>query len=138
MALTGQAKTDYQREYMRRHRRAKLERSGGLVRSKRLPEDEQTEPPEQQDQELIERLMQVTRERDQLRKELELVIHRGAEPRPVGPDHPSRCSVCRKRRDQVKAMFTNPRPHDQFFVCNECISEMHRRCNEIIAQKRNG
>ena len=79
MALTGQAKTDYQREYMRRHRRAKLERSAGLVRSKRLPEDEQTEPPEQQDQELIERLMQVTRERDQLRKELELVIHRGAE-----------------------------------------------------------
>ena len=138
MALTGQAKMDYQREYMRRHRRAKLERSAGLVRSTRLPEDEQTEPPEQQDQELIERLMQVTRERDQLRKELELVIHRGAEPRPVGPDHPSRCSVCRKRRDQVKAMFTNPRPHDQFFVCNECISEMHRRCNEIIAQKRNG
>ena len=126
MALTGQAKTDYQREYMRRHRRAKLERSAGLVRSKRLPEDEQTEPPEQQDQELIERLMQVTRERDQLRKELELVIHRGAEPRPVGPDHPSRCSVW------------NPRPHDQFFVCNECISEMHQRCNEIVAQKRNG
>jgi hypothetical protein len=72
MALTGQAKTDYQREYMRRHRRAKLERSAGLVRSKRLPEDEQAEPPEQQDQELIERLMQVTRERDQLRKELSL------------------------------------------------------------------
>ena len=119
MALTGQAKTDYQREYMRRHRRAKLE---------------QAEPPEQQDQELIERLMQVTRERDQLRKELELVTHRGAEPRSVGPDHPSRCSVCRKRRDQVKAMFTNPRPHDQFFVCIECISEMHQRCNEIIAQ----
>jgi len=34
----------------------------------------------------------------------------------------------------VKAMFTNPRPHDQFFVCNECIGEMHQRCNEIIAQ----
>ena len=47
MALTGQAKMDYQREYMRRHRRAKLERSAGLVRSKRLPEDEQGEPPEQ-------------------------------------------------------------------------------------------
>ena len=133
MALTGQAKTDYQREYMRRHRRAKLERSAGLARYKRPPEDEQTEPAEQ-DQELMERLMQVTRERDQLRQELELVTHRGTEPRPVGPDHPARCSVCRKRRDQVKAMFTNPRPHDQFFVCNECIDEMHRACNDFIAR----
>ena len=120
MALTGQAKMDYQREYMRRHRRAKLERSAGLVRSTRLPEDEQTEPPEQ-DQELIERLMQVTHERDRLRQELELVTHRGTEPRPVGPDHPARCSVC-------------PRPHDQFFVCNECIDEMHRACNDFIAR----
>ena len=33
-------------------------KGAGLVRSKRLPEDEQTEPPEQ-DQELIERPMQV-------------------------------------------------------------------------------
>jgi hypothetical protein len=126
MALTGQAKTDYQREYMRRHRRAKLERSAGLVRSKRLPEDQQAEPPEQQDQELIERLMQVTRECDQLRKELEFVTHRGAEPRSVGPDHPSRCSVCRKRRDQVKAMFTNPRPHDQKSLRHREIARRER------------
>jgi ClpX C4-type zinc finger len=63
------------------------------------------------------------------------VAQRGAQPpKPVGPDHPSRCSVCLKRRDEVKAMFTNPRPHNQFFVCNECIAEMHQACNEIIAR----
>ena len=55
---------------------------------------------------------------------------------PVGT--PAALAARAATRDQVKAMFTNPRPHDQFLVCNECISEMHQRCNEIIAQKRNG
>jgi hypothetical protein len=132
MALTGQANTD--REYMRR-RRAKLAQAVGLgSQPKRLlPDDERATAPEQ-DQELIERLTQVTRERDRALQELELA-RRAVQLKPVGPDLPSRCSVCLKRRDEVKAMFTNPRPHNQFFVCNECISEMHHRCNEIIARE---
>jgi hypothetical protein len=132
MALTGQANTD--REYMRR-RRAKLAQAVGLgSQLKRLlPDDERATAPEQ-DQELIERLTQVTRERDRALQELELA-RRAVQLKPVGPDLPSRCSVCLKRRDEVKAMFTNPRPHNQFFVCNECISEMHHRCNEIIVRE---
>ena len=130
MALTGQAKTDYQREYMRR-RRAKLAQAAGLgSQLKRLlPDDELATVPEQ-NQELIERLTRMTRERDRALQELELA-QRAVQPRPVGPDHPSRCSVCLKRRDEVKAMFTNPRPHNQFFVCNECIAEMHQPCTDM-------
>jgi hypothetical protein len=67
MALTGQANID--REYMRRLR-AKLVQAAGLgSRLKRLssdeplPDDERATAPEQ-DQELIERLAQVTHERD--------------------------------------------------------------------------
>jgi ClpX C4-type zinc finger len=134
MALTGQAKTDYQRDYMRR-RRAKLAQSARLDSQPRspLPDDEQATLL-QQNKELVERTTRVTRERDRALQELE-VAQRGAQPpKPVGPDHPSRCSVCLKRRDEVKAMFTNPRPHNQFFVCNECIAEMHQACNEIIAR----
>jgi hypothetical protein len=133
MVLTGQAKTDYQRDYMRR-RRAKLAQSARLDSQPKgpLPDDEQAALLEQ-NQELIEQLTRVTRERDRALQELEFA-QRAVQPRPVGPDHPSRCSVCLKRRDEVKAMFTNPRPHNQFFVCNECISEMHQRCNEIIAR----
>jgi hypothetical protein len=134
MALTGQAKTDYQRDYMRR-RRAKLAQSARLDSQPKSPllDDEQAALLEQ-NKELIERITRVTRERDRALQELE-VAQRGAQPpKPVGPDHPSRCSVCLKRRDAVKAMFTNPRSHNQFFVCNECIDEMHQACNEIIAK----
>jgi uncharacterized membrane protein YccC len=137
MALTGQANID--REYMRR-RRAKLVQAVGLgSRLKRLssdeplPDDERATAPEQ-DKELIERLAQVMQERDRALQELELA-RQAVQLKSVGPDLPSRCSVCRKRRDEVKAMFTNPRPHNHFFVCNECISEMHQRCNEIIARE---
>ena len=85
------------------------------------------------------RIDELTQERDQARRELDqalqnLELARSVQPRAVGPGLPSLCSVCRKRRDEVKAMFTNPRPHNQFFVCNECISEMHQRCNETIAK----
>jgi hypothetical protein len=134
MALTGQAKTDYQRDYMRR-RRAKLAQSARLDSQPKspLPDDEQAALLEQ-NKELVERITRVARERDRALQDLE-VAQRGAQPpKPVGPDHASRCSVCLKRRDEVKAMFTNPRPHNQFFVCNECIAEMHQACNEIIAR----
>jgi hypothetical protein len=134
MALTGQAKTDYQRDYMRR-RRAKLTQSARLDSQPKspLPDDEQAALLEQ-NKELVERITRVARERDRALQDLE-VAQRGAQPpKPVGPDHASRCSVCLKRRDEVKAMFTNPRPHNQFFVCNECIAEMHQACNEIIAR----
>ena len=134
MALTGQAKTDYQRDYMRR-RRSKLAQSARLDSQPKspLPDDEQAALLEQ-NKELVERITRVARERDRALQDLE-VAQRGAQPpKPVGPDHASRCSVCLKRRDEVKAMFTNPRPHNQFFVCNECIAEMHQACNEIIAR----
>ena len=85
------------------------------------------------------RIDELTQERDQARRELDqarqnLELARCVQPRAVGPDLPSRCPVCRKQRDEVKAMFTNPRPHNQFFVCNECIDEMHRACNDFIAR----
>jgi hypothetical protein len=68
----------------------------------------------------------------QARQELELA-HR-VQPRAVGPDHPNRCSVCLKQRNAVKAMFTSPRRHHQFSLCNECIDEMYRVSNEFIAK----
>ena len=85
------------------------------------------------------RIDELTQERDQARRELDqalqnLELARSVQPRAVGPDNPSRCSVCLKQRSAVKAMFTNPRRYHQFYVCNECISEMHQRCNEIIAK----
>src|SRR6516165_12818884 len=85
------------------------------------------------------RIDELTQERDQTRRELDqalqnLELARSVQPRAVGPDNPSRCSVCLKQRNAVKAMFTNPRRYHQFYVCNECISEMHQRCNETIAK----
>jgi hypothetical protein len=129
MALTGQAKTDYQRDYMRR-RRAKLAQSAGTAQSKRPPEDEQAEPSERDQDDLIERLTQVTRERDQARQELEL---RAVQPRAAGHDDPGRCFVCHKRRDEVRVMLKFPRPYFLLFLCDECFVEGHQRCNEIIA-----
>ena len=66
MVLTGQAKTDYQRDYMRR-RRAKLAQSARLDSQPKgpLPDDEHEQAALlEQNQELIERLTRVTRERD--------------------------------------------------------------------------
>ena len=96
-------------------------------------------PEESAAEQLQARIEELTQERDQARQELgqarqELELAHRAQPRAVGPDHPNRCSVCLKQRNAVKAMFTNPRRHHQFYVCNECISEMHQRCNEIIAK----
>ena len=87
MALTGQAKTDYQRDYMRR-RRAKLAQSARLDSQPKSPflDDEQAALLEQ-NKELVERTTRVTRERDRALQELE-VAQRGAQPpKPVGPDH---------------------------------------------------
>ena len=85
------------------------------------------------------RIDELTQERDQARRELDqalqnLELARSVQPRAVGPDNPSRCSVCLKQRSAVKAMFTNPRRYHQFIVCNECIDEMYRASNEIIAK----
>ena len=85
------------------------------------------------------RIDELTQERDQARRELDqalqnLELARSVQPRAVGPDNPSRCSVCLKQRNAVKAMFTNPRRHHQFVVCNECIDEMYRASNEFIAK----
>jgi hypothetical protein len=117
--LTGQAKTDYQREYMRRRRRAKLAQSAGLLRS-RLPADERAEPLEQ-DQELIERLAQVTHERDQLRQELD----RGVRPREIGAGNPCRCHMCHRGLGEVR-MVDLSRRYAQVFICYECVDELHQ------------
>ena len=89
------------------------------------------------------RIDELTQERDQARRELDqalqnLELARCVQPRAVGPDNPSRCSVCLKQRNAVKAMFTNPRRHHQFYVCNECIDEMYRASNEFIAKEGQG
>jgi hypothetical protein len=85
------------------------------------------------------RIEELTQERDQARRELgqahqELDLAYRVQPRAVGPDHPNRCSVCLKQRNAVKAMFTSPRRHHQFSLCNECIDEMYRVSNEFIAK----
>src|SRR4029077_16040565 len=85
-------------------------------------------------EELTQERDQARRELDQARQELELAHH--VQPRAVGPDHPSRCSVCLKQRNAVKAMFTSPRRHHQFSLCNDCIDEMHRASHEFIAKQR--
>jgi hypothetical protein len=87
------------------------------------------------------RIEELTQERDQARRELgqarqELELSHRAQPRAVGPDHPNRCSVCLKQRNAVKAMFTSPRRHHQFSLCNECIDEMYRVSNEFIAKQQ--
>jgi hypothetical protein len=83
-------------------------------------------------EELTQERDQARRELDQARQELELA-HR-VQPRAVGPGHPNRCSVCLKQRNAVKAMFTSPRRHHQFSLCNECIDEMYRVSNEFITK----
>jgi hypothetical protein len=85
------------------------------------------------------RIEELTQERDQARRELdqarqELELAHRVQPRAVGPDHPNRCSVCLKQRNAVKAMFTSPRRHHQFSLCNECIDEMYRVSNEFITK----
>ena len=85
------------------------------------------------------RIEELTQERDQARRALnqarqELDLAHRVQLRAVGPDHPSRCSVCLKQRNAVKAMFTSPRRHHQFSVCNECIDEMYQASNEFIAK----
>jgi hypothetical protein len=85
------------------------------------------------------RIEELTQERDQARRELgqarqELELAHRVQPRAVGPDHPNRCSVCLKQRNAVKAMFTSPRRHHQFSLCNECIDEMYRVSTEFIAK----
>jgi hypothetical protein len=85
------------------------------------------------------RIEELTQERDRARQELgqarqELELAHRVQPRAVGPDHPNRCSVCLKQRNAVMAMFTSPRRHHQFSLCNECIDEMYRVSNEFIAK----
>jgi cellobiose-specific phosphotransferase system component IIA len=98
-----------------------------------VPEEPAAEQFQARIEELTQERDQARRELDQARQELELA-HR-VQPRAVGPDHPSRCSVCLKQRNAVKAMFTSPRRHHQFSLCNECIDEMHRASNEFIAKE---
>jgi hypothetical protein len=85
------------------------------------------------------RIEELTQERDQAHRALnqarqELDLAHRVQLRAVGPDHPSRCSVCLKQRNAVKAMFTSPRRHHQFSICNECIDEMYQASNEFIAK----
>jgi hypothetical protein len=79
---------------------------------------------------LIERL---TQERDQARRELELALQ-SVQPRVVGPDNPSRCFVCLRRRPEVKVMLDLSRRRQEVFLCDECIDEMSRMSNERAAR----
>jgi hypothetical protein len=74
------------------------------------------------EQAAIEKL---TRERNQARRQLELA-QRSAQPKAVGPDDQSPCSLCRKGRAEVKVMLKVPLPDFLLFLCNDCIDQMRR------------
>jgi hypothetical protein len=114
------------------------------VTDDRQAEPAQPQPPAPDEPPAVEQLQarieELTQEQDQARRELdqtrqELELAHRVQPRAVGPDHPSRCSVCLKQRNAVKAMFTSPRRHHQFSLCNECIDEMYQASNEFIAKR---
>ena len=77
---------------------------------------------------------QLTRERDQARRELELALP-GVQPRAVGPDNPSRCFVCRQPRSEVKVMLDLSRRRQEVFLCDECIDQMSRMSNDRVARE---
>jgi hypothetical protein len=63
------------------------------------------------------------RERDQARQ-----------PRAVGPDNPSRCFVCLRRRPEVKVMLDLSRRRQEVFLFDGCIDRLSRMSNERIAR----
>jgi hypothetical protein len=52
----------------------------------------------------------------------------------AGPGDSGRCFACLKRRDQVAMMFKVPRSYFTLHLCNECVEDMHKVFNEIIAR----
>ena len=80
------------------------------------------------------RIEELKRQLDQARREL-VAAHQSIDPRAAGPDDPGRCFYCLKRQDQVKVMLKAARPRFTVFTCNECVDEMRRESDEIIAQK---
>lgn len=115
-------------EHQRRWRKRKRLRLVGRVEPK---EPKRPLPgPSVPEQELIEEL---GRELDRVRRELAL---RDAPPTVVGPDNPSRCSICRRRRDEVPVMLTAELRRFQLFLCNVCIEDLHRLSNKRLAGMR--
>jgi hypothetical protein len=115
----------------RQRRWRKRKRLGLVGRPPKRALDERAAVPEPPaDLALIERL---TQERDQARRELELALP-SVQPRVVGPDNPSRCFVCLRRRPEVKVMLDLSRRRQEVFLCDECIDEMSRMSNERAAR----
>ena len=104
----------------RQRRWRKRKRLGLVGRPKRALDERAAVPEPPADLALIERL---TQERDQARRELELALQ-SVQPRVVGPDNPSRCFVCLRRRPKV--MLDLSRRRQEVFLCDECIDEMSR------------
>jgi hypothetical protein len=112
----------------RQARWRKRKRLGLLGRPPKLSASAAPEPPA--DLGLIE---QLTRERDQARRELELALP-GVQPRAVGPDNPSRCFVCLRPRSEVKVMLDLSRRRQEVFLCDGCIDQLSRMSNARVGQ----
>jgi hypothetical protein len=90
-------------------------------------------------EQLQARIDELTQERDQARRELDqarqnLELARCVQPRAVGPDNPSRCSVCLKQRNAVRVRngvgsTRDLRPHCR----RPDIPHAERRPGELIA-----
>jgi hypothetical protein len=96
---TKMTRTEIQRRWRKRRRLGLVGRP-----PKTVPPDERPAVPPAD----LAWIEQLTRERDQARREietlkLELVV--GIEPGAAEPDDPGRCFYCLKRRDEVKAML---------------------------------
>jgi len=127
-------RTEYQQRWRQKRHQQRLQLSGPLPapsRSDRIDPDIQPAFDQAADRPQIEELK---RQLDQARREL-VAAHQSIDPRAAGPDDPGRCFYCLKRQDQVKVMLKAARPRFTVFTCNECVDEMRRESDEIIAQK---
>ena len=132
--------TELQRRWRQRKRLGLVGRAddwpppGGYRDERPDVADDRTAEYQARIEDLTLQLERARQQRDQAQHELELAAG-GAKLRPVGLDHPGGCSVCLRRRDQVKAMFTNTRRYYPFCICNECADEVDRACKEFIAEQ---
>jgi hypothetical protein len=121
MPLTGEAKTRYQREYMRRYqrrRRAKLAQAAEPVPE---PRPAVPEPDHALVQELTAAVQELTRQRDQARQN-QLAIR----PAHAGAVEHGACTRCQRRRGQVRVVLKVLLPDSTVYLCNECIEELRR------------
>jgi hypothetical protein len=94
MPLTGQAKTDYQREYMRRYQR----RRRAKVAAEPVPKPRSAAPEPAIGLPDVSLLTEVTTQRDELRQQLDKLRRDLATMQEA-------CFGCGRREDQVHVMF---------------------------------